>query len=37
MRRAVNVVLEHHGSNLQDDATMLLAQWRPAHPTMLLP
>jgi serine phosphatase RsbU (regulator of sigma subunit) len=37
MRRAVNVVLEHHGSNLQDDATMLLVQWHPAHPSMLLP
>jgi serine phosphatase RsbU (regulator of sigma subunit) len=37
MRRAVNVVLEHHGSNLNDDATMLLVQWRPEDPGMRLP
>jgi serine phosphatase RsbU (regulator of sigma subunit) len=37
MRRAINVLLEHHGSNLRDDATMLLAQWRPEYPAGLLP
>jgi hypothetical protein len=29
MRRAVVALLEHQGDKLADDATMLLAQWRP--------
>jgi Stage II sporulation protein E (SpoIIE) len=29
MRRAVTALLRHQGSALTDDATMLLAQWRP--------
>jgi len=37
MRRAVTALLEHQGGDLADDATMLLAQWRPEHPRMLLP
>jgi serine phosphatase RsbU (regulator of sigma subunit) len=37
MRRAVTALLDHQAGNLVDDATMLLAQWRPAHPRMLLP
>jgi serine phosphatase RsbU (regulator of sigma subunit) len=37
MRRAVRALLAHQGSNLDDDATMLLAQWRPQHPEALLP
>ena len=37
MRRAVTALLEHQGGDLADDATMLLAQWRPDHPRMLLP
>jgi serine phosphatase RsbU (regulator of sigma subunit) len=37
MRRAVTALLEHQGGDLADDATLLLAQWRPAHPRLLLP
>jgi serine phosphatase RsbU (regulator of sigma subunit) len=37
MRRAVHALLEHQGGNLSDDATLLLAQWRPQHPESLLP
>jgi serine phosphatase RsbU (regulator of sigma subunit) len=37
MRRAVRALLAHQGSDLDDDATMLLAQWRPDHPEALLP
>ena len=37
MRRAVTALLDHQAGNLVDVATMLLAQWRPAHPRMLLP
>jgi hypothetical protein len=28
MRRLVHALLEHQGGDLQDDATMLLVQWR---------
>jgi serine phosphatase RsbU (regulator of sigma subunit) len=37
MRRAVAALLEHQATELVDDATMLLAQWRPEHPEDLLP
>jgi serine phosphatase RsbU (regulator of sigma subunit) len=37
MRRAVNALLLHQQGNLSDDATLLLAQWRPQHPESLLP
>jgi serine phosphatase RsbU (regulator of sigma subunit) len=37
MRRAVNALLLHQEGNLGDDATLLLAQWRPEHPESLLP
>jgi hypothetical protein len=37
MRRAVLALLEHQSGDLADDATMLLFQWRPAHPEKLLP
>ena len=37
MRRTVTALLEHQGSVLTDDATLLLAQWRPEHPDRLLP
>jgi serine phosphatase RsbU (regulator of sigma subunit) len=37
MRRAVGELMEHQTSELADDATMLLAQWRPEHPEDLLP
>ncbi|MEV4620748.1 PP2C family protein-serine/threonine phosphatase [Asanoa sp. NPDC049573] len=31
MRRLVQAVLDHHGEALQDDATAVLLEWRPAH------
>jgi serine phosphatase RsbU (regulator of sigma subunit) len=37
MRRAVSALLRHQGSDLRDDATMLLAQWQPEQPERLLP
>jgi len=37
MRRAVHALLEHQAGNLNDDATLLLAQFRPQHPKSLLP
>jgi Stage II sporulation protein E (SpoIIE) len=37
MRRAVNALLLHQQGELNDDATLLLAQWRPQHPESLLP
>lgn len=37
MRRAVRALLAHQSSALADDATLLLAQWRPDHPETLLP
>jgi serine phosphatase RsbU (regulator of sigma subunit) len=37
MRRTIRALLTHQGSDLSDDATMLLAQWRPNHPEALLP
>ena len=37
MRRTVTALLEHQGSDLSDDATMLLAQWRPRDLARLLP
>jgi len=37
MRRAVHALLEHQSGDLTDDATLLLAQWRPKHPETLLP
>jgi hypothetical protein len=30
MRRLVHSVLDHHGEALQDDATAVLVEWRPA-------
>lgn len=37
MRRTVNALLHHQGTDLTDDATLLLAQWRPNHPESLMP
>ena len=37
MRRAIRALLGHQSSALADDATLLLAQWRPEHPEKLLP
>jgi serine phosphatase RsbU (regulator of sigma subunit) len=37
MRRAIRALIAHQGSTLHDDATMLLAQWRPEHPESLKP
>jgi serine phosphatase RsbU (regulator of sigma subunit) len=37
MRRAVRALLAHQSSALADDATLLLAQWRPDHPETLMP
>jgi serine phosphatase RsbU (regulator of sigma subunit) len=37
MRRAVTALLEHQGSELADDATMLLAHWRPEQAEVRLP
>ena len=37
MRRAIIALLKHQGSELADDATMLLAQWLPERPEELLP
>lgn len=37
MRRAVRALLTHQSSALADDATLLLAQWRPHHLESLLP
>jgi hypothetical protein len=37
MRRAVTALMEHQGSDLADDATLLLASWRPEHLEQLLP
>lgn len=37
MRRAVRALMEHQAGQLSDDATLLLAQWRPEHPESLLP
>jgi serine phosphatase RsbU (regulator of sigma subunit) len=31
LRRVVRALLQHHGTQLADDATLLLAQWRPDH------
>jgi serine phosphatase RsbU (regulator of sigma subunit) len=30
MRRLVQAVLAHHGESLQDDATAVVLEWRPA-------
>lgn len=37
MRRAVNALLNHQRGDLSDDATLLLAQWRPEDPERQLP
>lgn len=37
MRRTVAALLEHQGSDLADDATLLLAQWKPENLGRLLP
>jgi hypothetical protein len=37
MRRTVAALLQHQGGELADDATMLLAQWRPPDLDALLP
>jgi len=33
----VRALMEHQAGQLSDDATLLLAQWRPEHPESLLP
>lgn len=32
LRRLIQSILEHQSSRLQDDATVLLAEWMPGHP-----
>ncbi|WP_461008316.1 PP2C family protein-serine/threonine phosphatase [Streptomyces capparidis] len=37
LRRLMRAVLHHHGGNLDDDATVLLAEWRGGHQDDLVP
>jgi serine phosphatase RsbU (regulator of sigma subunit) len=37
MRRAVSALMQHQGSDLADDATLLLASWRPQHIEQFVP
>lgn len=37
MRRTSRALLEHQQAQLDDDATLMLVQWRPTEPTLVLP
>ncbi|MFF3991321.1 SpoIIE family protein phosphatase [Streptomyces sp. NPDC001797] len=37
LRRLMHAVVEHHAGHLDDDATVLLAEWRVGHQDKLMP
>ncbi|MFF4314772.1 SpoIIE family protein phosphatase [Streptomyces sp. NPDC001507] len=37
LRRLMRAVVEHHAGHLDDDATVLLAEWRAGHQDKLMP
>lgn len=37
LRRLMHAVVEHHAGHLDDDATVLLAEWRAGHQDKLMP
>jgi hypothetical protein len=34
LRRLAHDVLDHQGGLLQDDATLIMVDWRPVHPSV---